>query len=278
MKIVKGVLQGVNFIPSPNVGGAINPRFITWHYTAGWTAASAISTLTRKGSGVSVQFVVDRDGTITQLVRCDRRAWHAGPSAFMGFKDLNTHSIGVEIVNPGYLFLDGRGGYLGTDPKKTPVPASRLQGYELVEQFHPRIGRKVAWTAYTPAQIEACKRLNKAICDAYDIIASNSHEEIDTRGWKTDPGPLFPLVDFKAMTDRFEGRGGGSPQAPTVTTAVVHASRLNCRETPNGKLVGALLQKGDSVQVVEDRGEWALVKGGAMSVPLWVADKYLDYR
>jgi N-acetylmuramoyl-L-alanine amidase len=279
MKIEKGVLQGVPFIASPNVGGAINPRFITMHYTAGWTAASAISTLTRKGSGVSAQFVIDRDGTITQCVRCDRRAWHAGPSAFMGYKDQNTHSIGIELVGPGFLYHDGKGGFLGTDPKKTPVPSARLQGYEFTSLAHPRLGSKpVAWSHYTDAQIEASKRLVKAICDEYDILGLNSHEEIDTRGWKTDPGPMFPLHDFKGLVDKFEGRGGSAPRPAAVPTATVHASRLNCRETPGGKLVGALLQKGDSVIIKEDRGDWVLVYGGRMPRPLWVADRYLDHR
>lgn len=279
MKIINGILQGVPFIPSPNIGGAITPKFITMHYTGGWTAASAISTLTKKGSGVSAQFVIDRDASVTQLVRCDRRAWHGGPSAFMGFKDMNTHSVGIELVGPGFLYHDGRGGYLGTDPKKTPVPAVRLQGYQFTSLHHPRLGAQpVAWSHYTPAQIEKAKALVQSICDAYDIMGLCSHEEMDTRGWKTDPGPMFPLNEFKALVDKFEGRGGATPTMGAFPFATVHATSLNCRETPGGKLVGALLLKGDTVVIHEDRGEWALVMGGRMSRPLWVADKYLDHR
>lgn len=278
MKIINGILQGVPFVRSPNVGGRIRPRFITMHYTAGWTAASAISTLTTPRSKTSAQFVVDRDGSITQLVSCERRAWHAGPSSFMGYRDQNTHSIGIELVNPGYVWPDGHGGYLGTDARKTPVPSSRLQGYQLTLQTHPRIGgRPVAWTSYTEAQLQAARNLVKAICAEYDILALNSHEEIDSRGWKTDPGPLFPIGKFKALVDRFEGRGAAVPCPGAVPTAIVTAKSLNCRETPGGKLVGSLLQRGDTVIIHEDRGDWSLVYGGRMPRPLWVSDQYLDH-
>lgn len=278
MIIENGILQGVPFIESPNQGGKINPRFITMHYTAGWTAASAISTLTNPSEKVSAHFVVDRDGTITQLVSCNRKAWHAGPSNFMGFKDLNTHAIGIEYINPGFIYADGKGGYLASD-KKSAVPASRLQGYTgMVEMRHPRLGGTPAtWLPYTEAQLEAGRRLTKAICDAYDILGVCSHEEIDARGWKTDPGPLFPLAEFKALADKFEGRSGGSPKAPVVARAIVMAESLNCRETPGGTIVGSLLKRGDYVVVQEDRGDWALVYGGKMSRPLWVADRFLDY-
>lgn len=278
MKIVNGILQGVPFVRSPNQGGKIRPRFITMHYTAGWTASQAISTLTNPKAKVSAQFVLDRDGSITQLVSCEARAWHAGPSSFMGFKDLNTHSIGIEIVNPGYIRPDGKGGWLDWQGKH-PVPAARLQGYDLsLVQSHPRLGGgKVCWPGYTTAQITALRNLTKAICDEYDILGVCSHEEIDARGWKTDPGPAFPIGEFKALADKFEGRGGAVPRPGAVPMAIVTAKSLNCRETPGGKIVGSLLHRGDTVIILEDRGEWCLVNGGRLPRPLWVSDQYLDH-
>lgn len=48
MKITNGILLGVTYVESPNFGGEITPKFITHHYTAGFTAASAIATLTNR--------------------------------------------------------------------------------------------------------------------------------------------------------------------------------------------------------------------------------------
>jgi N-acetylmuramoyl-L-alanine amidase len=275
MKITKGFLDTAKQIASPNVGGVIDPKFIVVHYTAGFTAASAISTLTNPASKVSAQFVVDRDGSITQLVSCERRAWHAGPSSFMGYSDLNSHSIGIEFVNPGY-FLKGLGEQVRDPTSKQPIPSSKLAGYDLnMVATHPRLGGgPVVWPRYTDAQIEAGRNLIKAICEAYNILGLASHEEIDSRGWKTDPGPSFPIGEFKTLCDRFEGRAAGSP-TPTGKKASVIASSLNVRTAPNGPII-TTLKKGTSVNVIEDTGEWVRINAPNVSSG-WVADQFLAH-
>ncbi len=42
------------------------------------------------------------DGGIVQCVPEARRAWHAGESSWAGKTDINSHSIGIEIANPGH--------------------------------------------------------------------------------------------------------------------------------------------------------------------------------
>jgi N-acetyl-anhydromuramoyl-L-alanine amidase len=49
------------------------------------------------GLRVSAHFLIERDGTITQFVSCNDRAWHAGLSAFQGRDNCNDFSIGVEL-------------------------------------------------------------------------------------------------------------------------------------------------------------------------------------
>lgn len=276
MKIVNGILQGVPFIESPNQGGVITPKFITIHYTAGFTAASAISTLTNPASKTSAQFVVDRDGSITQLVSCERRAWHAGPSKFMGYKDMNTYSVGIELVNPGY-FRPGPGGAL-LDWQKKPVPNGVAQGYtDFVKQSHARVGGgELWWPTYPAAQLEATKKLVETICAEYDILGLNSHEEIDTRGWKTDPGPAFPIGEFKAMCDRFEGRASGTPSASKVGVAYVNVDGLNARTAPNGT-IRTVLPRNTELVVLEDTGDWIKVIAQGVAQPVWVADKFVRY-
>lgn len=50
-----------------------------------------------KGLRVSAHCLVRRDGTITQYVPFNQRAWHAGVSVFQGRKRCNDFSIGIEI-------------------------------------------------------------------------------------------------------------------------------------------------------------------------------------
>lgn len=47
---------------------------------------------------VSAHFVVARDGSITQFVPTNQRAWHAGNSTWQGKDDCNNYSIGIEII------------------------------------------------------------------------------------------------------------------------------------------------------------------------------------
>lgn len=93
--------------PSPN----FNDRkcllsLIVLHYTGMKTGAAALDLL-RDGKGqgrVSAHYVVEEDGHIYQLVGEDKRAWHAGRSFWRGERDINSASIGIEIVNGGHEF------------------------------------------------------------------------------------------------------------------------------------------------------------------------------
>lgn len=93
-----------NFVPSPNH----EPRragidMIVLHYT-GMASAAACERLCDPGAKVSSHYLVHEDGTIAQLVAEDRRAYHAGVSSWQGTSDINSRSIGIEIVNGGHDF------------------------------------------------------------------------------------------------------------------------------------------------------------------------------
>ena len=90
--------------PSPNYSDrkGLSPDMIVLHYTGMADAASAIVRLCTEGTEVSAHYVVLEDGNIVQLVRESERAWHAGVSSWHNETDLNSCSIGIEIVNPGH--------------------------------------------------------------------------------------------------------------------------------------------------------------------------------
>ncbi len=78
------------------------PQFIILHYTGMQDASVALERLTKADSKVSAHYTVDEDGAIYQHVDESKRAWHAGFSYWQGEGDINSHSIGIELVNPGH--------------------------------------------------------------------------------------------------------------------------------------------------------------------------------
>lgn len=77
-------------------------------------AASARARLCDPAAEVSAHWLLLEDGTAEALVAEDRRAWHAGAGSWRGRGDVNSHSIGIEIVNPG----------------DRPFPAAQMAGLE----------------------------------------------------------------------------------------------------------------------------------------------------
>src|SRR5713101_7864074 len=88
------------------------------HYTGMTTAAAALDRLCNPAARVSAHYVVEENGAIWRLVPERHRAFHAGRSCWEGESDLNTVSIGVEIVNPGHEW-----GY-------RPFPAEQMTAVE----------------------------------------------------------------------------------------------------------------------------------------------------
>ncbi len=80
------------------------PDMLILHYTGMTSAEAALDRLCDPAARVSSHYVVEEDGAIWRLVPEERRAWHAGESGWLGRHDINTHSIGIEIVNPGHEF------------------------------------------------------------------------------------------------------------------------------------------------------------------------------
>ncbi|MEE2951723.1 MAG: N-acetylmuramoyl-L-alanine amidase [Pseudomonadota bacterium] len=92
--------------PSPNHNervGVARPDILLLHYTGMGTAEQALERLTSPEAEVSSHYLVHEDGRIVQMVAEERRAWHAGRGSWRGKGDINSRSIGIEIVNGGYV-------------------------------------------------------------------------------------------------------------------------------------------------------------------------------
>ncbi|MGL6043480.1 MAG: N-acetylmuramoyl-L-alanine amidase [Sandaracinobacteroides sp.] len=202
MQIIDGWATGALRETSPNFETGHSGRdCVVLHYTASYTAASAIATFAARASKASAHFVVETDGRVTQMVDCRNTAWHAGRSLFEGSGRVNQRSIGIEIVNPGYHFRSGTGAILNW--QKKPVQPSRLAPFPgWLEARDPWVGSApVLWPLYPERQLLAVEQILRACLIAWpgirDIVG---HRDVDTvRKLKVDPGPAFPMQRMRRL-------------------------------------------------------------------------------
>ena len=93
--------------PSPNFEErppGIDIKLLLLHYTGMQSSSAAKERLCDAKSKVSAHYLIDENGEIFSLVGEEKRAWHAGIASWHNEKDINSISVGVEIVNRGHEF------------------------------------------------------------------------------------------------------------------------------------------------------------------------------
>jgi N-acetylmuramoyl-L-alanine amidase len=105
-----------------------DPSMIILHYTGMESARAALAWLCDPASEVSAHYVIEENGRIHALVSLEKRAWHAGKSYWNGLEDINSASIGIELVNTGHEF-----GYTAFPPKQITALIALLK--DLKQRF-----------------------------------------------------------------------------------------------------------------------------------------------
>lgn len=147
--------------PSPNRNERKLPiSIIVLHYTGMESGQAALDRMRDPDAQVSAHYMVEEDGRVFRLVAEADRAWHAGVSAWNGITDVNSASIGIEIVNGGH-------------------------DYGLPD--------------FPDTQINAVIPLCKRILMSHDIAPQNivAHSDI-APDRKDDPGEKFPWAGLAA--------------------------------------------------------------------------------
>lgn len=125
--------------PSPNFNDRKSPPdMVVLHYTGMTTGPEALERMRDAAAQVSAHYMIEEDGTVFQLVPEERRAWHAGVSFWKGERDINSASIGIEIVNPGHEWgyrpfpeaqIDAVIGLLDGIRERWDIPDHRILGH-----------------------------------------------------------------------------------------------------------------------------------------------------
>ncbi|MCB2106824.1 MAG: N-acetylmuramoyl-L-alanine amidase [Rhodobacteraceae bacterium] len=164
--------------PSPNFGDRkiAQPSILVLHYTGMPDAASALARLCDPSANVSAHYSIDEDGTVYRHVGEDKRAWHAGVAYWRGIRDVNSASIGIELVNPGH---------------------------------------DCGYRAFPGTQIDALTELAHDILTRHRIAAHDvvGHSDI-APGRKRDPGEMFPWRELAERGIGFwPASRGGAPMS-----------------------------------------------------------------
>ena len=95
-----------NFSPnfSKKIRGKSDIKHVIIHYTGMQSEIESIKRLKSPKSKVSCHYLINREGTVIQMVKDKNQAWHAGKSKWKQFTNLNYSSIGIELVNKGHKF------------------------------------------------------------------------------------------------------------------------------------------------------------------------------
>ncbi len=147
--------------PSPNWNERVGCQIadmVVMHYTD-MEFLPSMERLLSPEVKVSTHFIIRRDGTLGALVPVQKRAWHSGQSDFGGRPDVNSFSVGIDLV------------------------------------FVPQVDRKYTERQYLTLRV-LLRALQQRLGFAKDHVVG--HEDIAMpRGRKQDPGPAFDWVRVK---------------------------------------------------------------------------------
>jgi N-acetylmuramoyl-L-alanine amidase len=159
-------------------------------YTGMETGQDALDRMCDPAAEVSAHYMVEEDGRVFQLVDEAERAWHAGVSSWSGLQDLNSRSVGVEIVNGGH-------------------------DYGLPD--------------FPDVQIDAVIELCRGIVSRHTISPRNvvAHSDI-APGRKLDPGEKFPWAQLAkkgigVWPEMVDGRLSGKASIETSLKSIGYA-------------------------------------------------------
>lgn len=252
--------------PKKDSGTLSHLDTIVIHYTATNNINGDIRTLYESTKEASVQFVIDTDGKVVQLMPANKIAWHAGKSRMGNRTGMNKYSIGIEIVNPGYL-VKRSDGSLATWYNQIVSPENAVKLKHKNENFER------FWHNYTNEQINSVIELCQALYNAYNITNIVGHDDISP-GRKQDPGPAFPLkkVQTIVLDDRNESLNLVETEKLFNTVKVNH---LNIRQSgnTNAKKIALPLIKGQQLRIIEEKNGWSKVE---TKITGWVKSDYIE--
>ncbi|HLY06558.1 MAG TPA: N-acetylmuramoyl-L-alanine amidase [Rhizomicrobium sp.] len=201
-----------NFDPRP-AGTPID--ILVLHYTGMRTAEEALVRLCDPEAKVSSHYTVDEEGRVYRHVDESKRARHAGVSWWAGERDVNSRSIGIEIVNPGHEF-----GYL---PFPEPQIAAVIQLARDILERHPIPPHRVVGHS----DVAPARKMDPGELFPWDALAENGVGLYPTDAQVAEFVTLASQTTFASMLASYGY--GVSPDIDIPLSTVVTAFQRHFR-------------------------------------------------
>lgn len=268
-RILNHLLDGAEYIPSPNISGTMDPQYLVIHFTAGRSDAIATAKYFQNPAAkASAHLNLSEDGTWSQSVPFNTKAWHAGKSRWGGHVGLNHNSIGIEVCNPGPLTITKKGyrAWFGT----------YYDNEDIIEAPHPNDphGPRYGWLPFTEAQNQQLIEVGSLLMEEYRLIEAVGHDMISP-GRKVDPGPTMDDRIYDVLNNP---RNDMSASSNWVWHVSGVTGKLNGRSGPStSHEVLARLEAYTEVEIIRRNGVWWFVET-ENGKQVWVHSKFLSMK
>lgn len=143
---------------------------IVLHFTAGYLKGD-VTELTKADRGVSVPFVIARDGRIYNLWASRFWSFHLGPGSKGGNEAMSRTSVGIELSNIGILRRQGNDLHTSTSTAARPDVYCTLDQTELYTRV-PAFRGEEFFARFTEAQYVSLGKLLRFLLVRYEIPAT----------------------------------------------------------------------------------------------------------
>jgi len=289
--VAESAAEKIVISKSGNAGDLIDPDYVVIHYTATDTASAAVDwfmNTTSNPDRIAAHVVLDLDGTITQLIPFNQKANHAGTSTWDGVDGFNSHAIGIEIVNPGFVEKLSNGTFRRPSGNgfKT-YPASEANSILKTSHKHKFWTGKdnQHWFKFPEAQLLSLYKLCRLLFSTYHPVTAVGHDDISPAR-KPDPGPTFPWDTFKTNVFGSTNDVGKIFKVNTENTAFRNSFSTSApiiKKLPVGYEVGLIETNGQwsKVYLVDKKQDVLITQGTKLrSIKIigWIFSQLLDLK
>lgn len=256
MEIINHILHDKQgkalFQESPNHGTRdIQPKFVIMHCTD--TASSMqnnIRSMLRDSYKASAHLLIGRKGEIVQFVPFNLKAFHSGGGQWdfvKGNVDMNSWSLGIELLNASYLEENEAGEYHKRGAVIPKEDRRKLQ--------HRSHNTPFWWQKYPKPQVNAAMAVTKLLFQNYSSLEDVlGHDEINPAN-RIDPGPAFPMRRFHAEVLGLDKKFPIKRVYRTIRTA-------NLYNKPGSKaeiIPGSRLERNTPLGILKKQAGWAYI-------------------
>jgi len=197
-----------NFSDRPN---DVKVDTIVIHYTVSDLRSSYYTFIEPIGNrnGVSIHYLIDRDGTVMNLVPHEKMAWHAGLSSWGGKDKVNDFSIGISLVNTG-------SGHVISNNKLTDDKSQK----DLFPEAQMTALSEVIGVLKSTLEIKNQNIIGHSDITAYEARHVNPGTLFDWQSLAVDGHGLYPQCDVSSITPAALYSYGSND--PKITTLQSH--------------------------------------------------------